>query len=116
MLRRRLKKFVCLFGIFAHYGIQGIVKCAKSLAGQKTSQFFEVKRFRALFFTVSRIFFKLHARFLTINDLFPAIILGLFKEKTSKIRDFNFFSTGNASKISMNSTASTLIKKPYETC
>ena len=37
------------------------------MAGQKTSQFFEVKRFRVLFFTVSRIFFKLHARLLTSN-------------------------------------------------
>jgi hypothetical protein len=91
-------------------------KRARSLAGQKTSHFFEFKRFRVLFFTNSRIFFKLYARFLSINDLFPAIILGLFKEKTGKIGDFNFFSTGNASKISMNSTASTLIKKPYEPC
>ena len=30
MLRRRLKKFVCLFGIFAHYGIQGIVSAPKA--------------------------------------------------------------------------------------
>jgi hypothetical protein len=54
-------------------------KCAKSLAGQKTSQFFEVKLLGVLFFADSRIFSKLHARFLTINDLIPAIILGLFQ-------------------------------------
>ena len=30
MLRRRLKKFVCLFCIFAHYGIQGIVSAPKA--------------------------------------------------------------------------------------
>jgi hypothetical protein len=69
-----------------------------------------------LLFTNSRIFFKLHARFLTINDLFPTIIIGLFKQKTGKIGDLNFFSTGNASKILMNSTASTLMDQPYEPC